>query len=47
MIPQKVIVIDSGGKIIAVKSEDGSGLIHFGIALGKACGALGMGISSR
>jgi uncharacterized protein GlcG (DUF336 family) len=47
MLPQTVVVLDAGGKIIAVKSEDGSGLIRFGIALGKAWGALGMGISSR
>lgn len=47
MLPQTVVVLDSGGKIIAVKSEDGSGLVRFGIAMGKAWGALGMGISSR
>ncbi len=47
MLPQTVVVLDTGGKIIAVKSEDGSGLIRLGIALGKAWGALGMGISSR
>jgi len=47
MLPQTVIVLDAGGKIIAVKSEDGSGLVRFGIAMGKAWGALGMGISSR
>lgn len=47
MLPQTVVVLDSGGKIIAVKSEDGSGLVRFGIACGKAWGALGMGISSR
>jgi len=47
MLPQTVVVLDSGGKIIAVQSEDGSGLVRFGIAMGKAWGALGMGISSR
>jgi uncharacterized protein GlcG (DUF336 family) len=47
MLPQTVVVLDVGGKIVAVKSEDGSGLIRFGIALGKAWGALGFGISSR
>lgn len=47
MLPQTVVVLDVGGKIIAVKSEDGSGLVRFGIAMGKAWGALGMGISSR
>ena len=29
MMPQTVVVMDSGGKIIAVKSEDGSGLLRF------------------
>ena len=42
-----VVVLDAGGRIVAVKSEDGSGLLRFGIAMGKAWGALGMGISSR
>ncbi len=45
--PLTVVVLDAGGKIIAAKSEDGSGLLRFDIALGKAWGALGMGISSR
>ena len=47
MHPLTVVVLDAGGKIIAVKSEDGSGLLRFGVAQGKAWGALGMGISSR
>ncbi|MEP0944314.1 MAG: heme-binding protein [Rhizobiaceae bacterium] len=47
MHPLTVVVLDVGGKIIAAKSEDGSGTQRFGIALGKASGALGMGISSR
>lgn len=47
MHPLTVVVLDVGGKIIASKSEDGSGTQRFGIALGKASGALGMGISSR
>jgi uncharacterized protein GlcG (DUF336 family) len=33
--------------MIASKSEDGSGIMRFDIARGKAWGALGMGISSR
>lgn len=45
--PLTVVVLDVGGKVIACKSEDGSGTLRFGIALGKASGALGMGISSR
>jgi len=47
MDPLTVVVLDVGGKIIAVKSEDGSGVLRFDIAMGKAWGALGMGISSR
>lgn len=47
MHPLTVVVLDAGGKVIACKSEDGSGTLRFGIALGKASGALGMGISSR
>ena len=46
-MPMTVVVLDSGGKLIAMKSEDGSGLMRFDIAIGKAWGALGMGISSR
>lgn len=47
MHPLTVVVLDMGGRVIACKSEDGSGTLRFGIALGKASGALGMGISSR
>lgn len=45
--PITVVVIDAGGKLVAMKSEDGSGLLRFGVAFGKAWGALGMGLSSR
>ena len=47
MLPLTVVVIDVSGKIIASQSEDGSGLMRFDIARGKAWGALGMGMSSR
>ncbi len=47
MHPLTVVVLDGGGRIVAAKSEDGSGVLRFGIAMGKAWGALGMGISSR
>jgi uncharacterized protein GlcG (DUF336 family) len=47
MLPLTVAVLDAGGKLIAFKSEDGSGLIRFDVAFGKAWGALGMGMSSR
>ena len=47
MHPLTVVVLDAGGKMIAMKSEDGSGILRLDVALGKAWGALGMGISSR
>ena len=47
LLPLTVVILDVGGKIIASKSEDGSGIMRFDIAFGKAWGALGMGISSR
>ncbi len=47
LLPLTVVVLDAGGKLIAMQSEDGSGLTRFDIAFGKAYGALGMGISSR
>lgn len=47
MKPLTVVVLDSGGRMVCMKTEDGSGLLRFDIALGKAYGALGMGISSR
>ena len=42
-----VVVLYAGGKMIASKSEDGSGIMRLNIARGKAWGALGMGMSSR
>jgi uncharacterized protein GlcG (DUF336 family) len=47
LLPLTVVTLDAGGKMIASKSEDGSGIMRFDIARGKAWGALGMGISSR
>src|SRR4051794_19589138 len=47
MLPLTVVVLDAGGQIVVVKRADGSGLMRVDIALGKAWGALGMGISSR
>ncbi|GKX36229.1 MAG: hypothetical protein MnENMB40S_38470 [Rhizobiaceae bacterium MnEN-MB40S] len=45
--PLTIVVLDAGGRIVAVKSQDGSGIMRFDVAFGKAWGALGMGISSR
>jgi uncharacterized protein GlcG (DUF336 family) len=46
-MPQTVVVLDSGGHVVAAKREDGSGIIRFEAAVGKAYGALGMGWGSR
>ena len=47
LLPLTVVALNAGGQIVAVKSEDGSGIMRFDVAFGKAWGALGMGISSR
>ena len=45
--PLTVAVLDAGGHVIALKREDGAGILRPQIALGKAWGALGMGVASR
>lgn len=45
--PLTVVALDAGGRLVAMQSEDGSGLLRHDIAFGKAWGALGMGFSSR
>lgn len=47
LLPLSIVVLDTGGRMVAMKSEDGSGIMRFEVAFGKAWGALGMGISSR
>ena len=47
LLPLTVAVLDAGGHLIALRREDGSGILRPDIAIGKAWGALGMGISSR
>jgi uncharacterized protein GlcG (DUF336 family) len=42
-----VAVLDAGGTLVVLKRQDGSGVLRGDIAIGKAWGALGMGISSR
>ena len=42
-----VAVLDAGGHLKAFAREDGAGIIRPQIAMGKAWGALGMGIGSR
>jgi uncharacterized protein GlcG (DUF336 family) len=46
-MPQTVVVLDAGGHVVCAKREDGSGIIRFEIAVGKAYGALGMGWGAR
>jgi uncharacterized protein GlcG (DUF336 family) len=47
LMPLAVAVLDAGGNLVAYKREDGSGVLRFDIAYGKAWGALGMGMSTR
>lgn len=47
LAPLSVAVLDAGGHAIAFKREDGSGIVRFDIAYGKAWGALGMGFGTR
>jgi len=46
-MPQTLVVLDPGGHLVCAKREDGSGIIRFEIAVGKAYGALGMGWGTR
>jgi uncharacterized protein GlcG (DUF336 family) len=45
--PIIALVLDTGGYAVALKREDGAGLLHFDIAMGKAWGAVAMGSASR
>lgn len=45
--PLTVAVLDCGGHTIALQREDGASILRPAIALAKASGALGLGISSR
>jgi uncharacterized protein GlcG (DUF336 family) len=45
--PLSVIVVEAGCKVKAFKKEDGSSMIRFEMAYGKAYAALAMGRSSR
>jgi uncharacterized protein GlcG (DUF336 family) len=47
LLPLAVAVLDAGGNIVLLKRQDGSGVLRADVAIGKAWGALGMGISSR
>jgi len=45
--PLTVVVLDSGGHVVAVEREDGSSNGRFDIGHGKAHGALSLGMGSR
>jgi uncharacterized protein GlcG (DUF336 family) len=45
--PLTVAVLDAGGHLVVLNRQDGSGIVRPQIAIGKAWGALGLGISSR
>lgn len=47
MMAMVVAVLDAGGNLVAYKREDGSGVMRFDIAFGKAFACLGMGMSTR
>jgi uncharacterized protein GlcG (DUF336 family) len=47
MKPLTVAVLDAGGHLVALKREDNSSLLRPLIAVGKAWGALGLGIGGR
>lgn len=45
--PLCVVVIDAGGHVIACEREDGVANRRFDVALGKAYGAVSIGVNSR
>jgi uncharacterized protein GlcG (DUF336 family) len=45
--PLSVLVLDAGGHPLAFQRQDGASTLRFGIAAGKAGGALALGLSSR
>lgn len=45
--PLTVAVLDAGGNVKVLHRDDGSDILRPDIAIGKAWGALGMGMSSR
>jgi uncharacterized protein GlcG (DUF336 family) len=45
--PLTVVVLDTGGHVVAAEREDGSSTKRFEIGFGKAHGALSLGMGSR
>ena len=47
LLPLAIAVLDAGGHTVSFRREDGCGVLRHDIALGKAWGALGMGMATR
>ncbi len=47
LLPLAIAVLDSGGNVVSFRREDGCGVLRHDIAMGKAWGALGMGMATR
>lgn len=47
ILPLAVAVLDAGGQLVCYRRDDGCGVLRHDVALGKAWGALGMGMSTR
>lgn len=45
--PLVIVVLDSGGHLVAAEREDGTSIKRYEIAFGKAHGALALGMGSR
>ena len=45
--PLAVVVLDSAGGIVAAQRQDGASMFRLDVAVGKAWGAVAMGVSSR
>ncbi|TCZ64016.1 GlcG/HbpS family heme-binding protein [Roseicella aquatilis] len=47
LLPLTVVVLDAGGQVKAIQREDGASLLRPEVALGKAYGALALGLGGR
>ena len=47
LLPLAIAVLDAGGNTVSFRREDGCGVLRQDIAVGKAWGALGMGMATR
>lgn len=46
-LPLAVVVLDAGGHLVALERQDGASIHRPEVAIGKASGALAMGLGSR